>query len=343
MAKWLVIGDLHFGEKNDSDEFNNDVLDFLGYASDYAMGKGVTKCCQVGDYYHQRHKINVSTLNYGIVGASILMESFGKENVYVLAGNHCLYYRDRLDMSSLAAIAPYVTVIDKPTSVSSILMTPWIVDAEQWDGIVNAAASHRFLFAHLELKGFKMNENYVMEHGHSHKELRDYEKVITGHYHTFQEKENIIYTGTPYPISMNEANQDHYFFIFDDDSGELEKVVYDEIKVVSIPYDQIEQLEGLDPTKTTVRIEFPDDLEDESLITEVQGILSDMKFSEVKIKYRGEKAKQIAEADVGEIEEVDNIDELVLNVIKGSTDIEGIDKAILESIYRESIQRGVEQ
>lgn len=341
--KKILIGDIHFGERSNSEEFNSQILEMLEFACEYAEKNNIEECVQFGDYYHHRHQLNVSTLNYGILGAKILNKQFGKDKLWVLAGNHCIYHKDRLDVSSLEAISPYVTVVDQPTSIGNVYMTPWIIDDVMWDQVVNAGKKHDYLFAHLELNGFKMNDAYVMEHGASHKELRDYDMVFTGHYHSIQEKDNILYLGTPYPITMNEANEPHGFWVFDDETGDVEFVEYDGIKVVSINYTDIEDVEDYDPRHTTVRVEFPDDLDDESLIDEVSEYLREKNFFEVKTKFTGNKVKELMEADVGEVEEVENIDLVVKTFIGSSYEVEGVDKSTLLKYYDRAIEMGEEK
>lgn len=342
MSKILIIGDCHFGERGDSQKFNEHILTFLRWAVSEAESNGVEKVIQLGDWFHHRQKINVLTLSYGISGAKILSDSFGKENVFVLAGNHDLPYLERLDVTSLASIESYVTVIGEPTTIlENCLATPWIASGEQWDHVINESDNHRFLFAHLELNGFMVNDKYVMEHGFSHKELKGYEAVITGHYHSQQVKDNILYVGTPYPITMNEANESHGVYIMDTESGELEFLEYEGITVVSIPYTDIDKIDQYDPSSTSIRIEFPDDLEDESLVEEAKELLLSKNFEEVKIKYRGAKAKQLIEADVSDVEFVENIDAAVLGFIESSSEVSGVDKNTLKMLYTEAVSRGV--
>lgn len=338
MSKWLFIGDLHFGEKGNSEKFNGQIIDFLEWCIDLAEEKGIKRCVQFGDWFHDRHKINVETLNYGIVGAEMLGEAFGKDKMFVLEGNHDLFYLERLDISSVNALAPYVTVVVEPTEIApGIIATPWITDGEMWDKVVKMGESNDVLLAHLELNGFTVNDKYVMEHGFSHRELARYSKVFTGHYHSIQEKDNILYLGTPYPITMNEANEQHGVFIYDDETMECEFVEYEGIRVLSIPYDKLELLEGIDPASASIRIEFPDDLDDESLLETIKQDLHLKNFEEVKIKYRGQKAKDLVETDV-DVEHVEDIDAAVVNFIRASAEVESIDRGLLESLYTQAKQ-----
>jgi len=334
--KLLILGDLHFGEKGDSPKHNAQLLELIDHICEEHEGK-VDAVVQLGDWYHQRNKIQLSTLNRGIEGAEKLSTAFGDDNVYVLTGNHDIPHRDSLRDSSLISISHLVNIIDKPTTLGNCFLVPWIITDEDWNTAVEGSENHSYLLAHLELNGFLMNDYYVMEHGQSGKELRDYTKVFTGHYHSYQEQGNIIYTGTPIPMSHNEANRDMGYWLLDTDTGDYEFVVYDKVRVVSIPYDELEDvIPTLDPHNTSIRVEFPDDLEDETLITDVSDVLMEMNFSDVKMKYKGNKAKQLLEIDVGEVEEVENIDASVVQFIKNATLVEGIKASLLESLYKEA-------
>lgn len=341
MSKIMAIGDLHFGERGDSESFNEHILTFIRWSITEAKSRGVTKVIQLGDWFHQRNKIQVKTLTYGIEGARLLSEAFGKENVFVLEGNHDLFYLDRLDVSSVAALRPYVTVVDKPISIlPRCFATPWIATPDVWDTVIGASDNHDYLFAHLELNGFMVNDKYKMEHGKSHRELSGYECVITGHYHSMQVQDNVLYVGTPYPITMNEANEDHGVLFLNIETDDIEFVVYDGLKVVSISFDDIEQISTLDPSSTSIRIEFPDDFDDESVIEETKQLLMSKNFEDVKIKYRGKKAQQLMESSADDIEFVENIDAAVIGFISSSANIEGIDKEILSSLYHDALSQG---
>lgn len=337
--KLLIFGDLHLGIKSDSPKHNQQILDFIDHVCDEYAGK-VDSVVQLGDWYDHRSKIQIATLNRGIEGSKRLADTFGKDNVYVLVGNHDCYRRDSLDDNSLITIEPYVTVVNSPLSIDNCYMIPWIVSEEDWVNCVKQGENHDYLFAHLELSSFYMNDHYVMEHGQSGKELRDYTKVFTGHYHSYQEQKNVVYTGTPIPMSQNEANKDMGYVLLDTTTGEWSFEVYDKVQVVSIPYTQLDDvIDTLDPENTSIRVEFPDDLENEDEIGEVIDRLNELSFSDIKTKYKGNKAQKLMETEVDDIEEVENIDKVVVNFIKTSSSVEGIDSAMLESLYSEAKER----
>lgn len=354
MSKFLLIGDLHFGEKSNSEKYNKQVLDFIDWVCGVGEENGVDGVVQLGDYFHTRHKIDVSTLNYGLQGAERLSATFSKENVCVIIGNHDLYYLERLDMSSVNSLKHHVTVVSNVSDIAEInpsykkgevLLTPWIVDAEMWDDVVNKSAEYPYIMGHFEFQGFVLNEGYAVEHGWTHKSLKRAKRVISGHYHSPQEKDNVLYAGTPYPITMNEANEEHGVYILDTDTGDIEFIRYDGVKVISIPYDQFDEdlVEALDPENTSIRIEFPDDLDDETIIDDFKDVLSSMKFNDVKIKHTSKAVTKILEADVGEVESVENVDEVVMKFLTDAVDIDGVDKEILTKYYLEAKKRGEEE
>lgn len=339
----LILGDLHFGEHGNSPKYNNQLLDMLQWCIDEVPE--VDAVVQLGDYFHHRNKVQIDTLNYAISGAKKMSDAWGRDNVYVLAGNHDLYYLERLDVSSIASIQPYVTVVDKFTTIADgkVLLTPWITDSKMWDELIDHEGS-KYCFGHFELNGFKVNDAYTMEHGYSPSTLeKKFDLTISGHYHSPQEKGSIVYTGTPLPITMNEANEEHGVYVFDTVSGDLEFYEYDKVKVISVPYDQLEDaIDNIDPENTTIRVEFPDDLEDETLITEVCDILNEMNFKNTKVKYKGKKAKQLLETEISDVADVENIDQVVVNFISNSIDVAGVDSELLGYWYQRAITESKE-
>lgn len=343
--KTILLGDLHFGEKGNSEKFNQQILDFLQWVIDIGKDRGADSIVQMGDWFHHRDKIQVRTLTYARDGARMLGSAFGKENAFVLEGNHDLFYLDRLDTSSVSVLSEFMTVVDSPTTIldGTTLATPWIASGEHWDAVVNASADHRFLMAHLELNGFMVNERYVMEHGHSHRELKGYDRVFTGHYHTFQEKDNILYLGTPYPITMNEANEWHGIFILDTETGEYEKIEYTGIVVLSLTPKELETLDfsALPKDATTIRVVIPEAVDDDGLPDEIKEFLANQGITDFRVNYVSKKAEQIIES-AKDLEPVENIDEAVLRNIEGAVDVTGIDTELMKVLYLQVVAKSKE-
>lgn len=339
--KILEIGDLHFGEKGNSEKFNTQVLNFLSWAVEQAHKHNVDAIVQFGDYYHTRHEINTETLTMGIHGAQLL-EASGIDT-YALLGNHDLHYLNRLDVSSLNALRRIINIIDEPTMIGDdVYVVPWVNDEFVWQAAVNNHNEAKYLFGHFEFNGFKVNDGYEMEHGLSASELKGYTRVVSGHYHSTQTKGNVTYLGTPFPITMNEANEQHGIFILDTETDEHTFIEYPVMKVVSVPYTRINDVLEMDPDNTSVRIEFPDDLEDETLIGDCTKRLMDAGFSEIKTKYTNKKARTLLESEAVEIAHVDDIDQVVIDHLRAAAEVNGVSNALLEELYVEAKDKGEE-
>lgn len=341
-----LVGDLHFGEKGNSPKYNEQLLNLLEFTVRESKSRGCAVCFQLGDWHHDRHKLVVETINYSIKGAEILSKGFDK--VYTIVSNHDSFYRDRLDVNSMKFLEHYMTVIDKPTLIfnDQVLALPWVVSGEMWDSAINLSKTSKaeYMFAHLELNGFKVNDSYEMEHGHSPKELAHMKHVYTGHYHSPQNKDNITYCGTPIPITMNEANESHGIYFLDLDTGAIEFVEYHGVKVLSISYEKlIDVLDEIkDPENTYIRVEFPDDLDDETIITDIQAVLTEMNMGEFKIQHRPSVVSKILEGDTSTVQNVENIDAVVLQFLDESSKIAAVDNVLLKTIYQEAILRETE-
>lgn len=340
--KILLVGDLHFGEKGNSEKYNNQLLALIQWLGD-TFGDSVDHVVQLGDFFHHRKKIQVDSMGYAIEGAKLLGELFGRENVTVLMSNHDIFHLNTREVSSLKAIEPYVTVVNDIAELDeTTILCPWVVNEEEWNTIVDSSSKYRFCLGHFELNGFMVNDAYEMEHGFSPTGLKNYERVISGHYHSPQEKGNIVYAGTPLPITMNEANETHGVYVLDTDTGDLEFFEYETVRVVSVAYDQLdEKIKELDPENTSIRVEFPDDLEDESIIQEVRDILSELQFTDVKTKFKSQKAIKLLNSDI-EIESVENIDATVLEFLSSDDEaFSGIDNELMKMWYNTAIQRAI--
>ncbi|MCI4411923.1 MAG: hypothetical protein JHC38_09670 [Thiotrichales bacterium] len=229
-----------------------------------------------------------------------------------------------------------------------MILAPWICNSFQWEELIKFTekTEPKFICGHFEFNGFEVSAGHIMDHGMSHKELLvdSVQMIYSGHYHSPQKKDKVNYIGTPMATTMSEANEAHGITILDLDTGEEEFIEYTRVKTVSIQLSELDDiLPTLDPENTSIRIEFPDNIEDEMIIEEVQQRLSELKFEEVKVKYTGNKVREMLESVVdSEIQEVDNIDGVVINFIKSSAEIPGIDKQTLEILYKLAMEKGIE-
>lgn len=340
--KVIFTGDWHFGHANNSTIHNEHLMHFIRDMVDYANENSIGAIVQMGDWFDSRDKIDVRTLNYGIDAAKYIKETF-KGQFIVLAGNHDIYYKERTDVSSTKSLAPYCDFYVEDNTFIELggvmtLVTPWIRDPEHWDQTVEDSKKADYMFAHHEFNGFAMNDWYIMENGHSHKAFKHMKRVMTGHYHGRQIKDNTIYPGSPFPFDFNDANDDERGFgVIDLTTNDVHFVDWGVVKIRSLSYDDFMEQKDTFDANTRIRVEMPDNATDEQL-EEVQSILDSANIGASKIKYTGSKLREIIEADV-EVTEVENIDESVLksfdNVNYASEDI---DAELLKRLYKKAME-----
>jgi DNA repair exonuclease SbcCD nuclease subunit len=193
-----VFTDLHFGNKNNSRQHNIDCENFIIWFIKEAKARGAETCIFCGDYHHHRASVNVSTLNYSVSNLRMLSEAF--EEVYLLVGNHDLFYREKREINSF----PYgelfhnIHIInDDMVEKDNVALVPWLV-GDEWKKMKKLKS--KYVFGHFELPYFLMNAIVEMpDHGELNAndfKVADY--VFSGHFHKRQIRGNVHYLGSPF-------------------------------------------------------------------------------------------------------------------------------------------------
>ncbi len=169
--KVACFTDIHFGLRNDSRQHNIDAENFIYWFIDEAKKFGAETCIFLGDWHHNRARINASTLLYSLSNVERLSEAF--DNFYFITGNHDLYYRDKREVNSMefSRLLNNINIISEPLIEGDVAIVPWLVGKE-WKKLKNIKC--KYMFGHFELPKFKMNqmvempdtgELHVVEHG----------------------------------------------------------------------------------------------------------------------------------------------------------------------------------
>jgi hypothetical protein len=77
---------------------------------------------------------------------------------------------------------------------------------------------------HLELQGFRVNKQIVMEHGLESKLFGKFSRVYSGHYHTRSDNGTVFYLGNPYEMFWSDVGDTRGFHIFDTETITHESV-----------------------------------------------------------------------------------------------------------------------
>lgn len=205
--KAAVFTDIHYGLKSNSVQHNNDCNDFVDWFVQTALAEGCETCFFLGDYHHNRASINLQTLQFALRGLEKLSANF--KQVFFIAGNHDLFYKDKRDVHSVewAKHLPNVTIIDGWFEGGDVVIAPWLV-GEDWKQLEHKKG--KYLFGHFELPHFILNAMIEMpDHGELQtNHISQFEYVFSGHFHKRQHKGNVIYIGNAFPHNFSDVNDD---------------------------------------------------------------------------------------------------------------------------------------
>lgn len=353
--KIAFISDIHYGKKNDNPilldhyaRFFNEVF-FPYLEGDSDDREPINTIIIPGDLLDKRKSVNILT-------AKRMREDFlelcAKKTVHVIAGNHDTFFKSTNDVNSLTELLrpyPNINVYVEPTEVQidgiKLLMLPWICqDNEKRSIEAIEKTKAQICIAHLELKGLKIREGQVTDHGSEISLFSKFDMVLTGHYHNIQKHQNIYYLGSCFEMTWAEYGHKRGFHIFDTKTREL--------TLIENPYKMFHMLTYNDE-KTTL----------ENLLSD---ITEDMKNSFVKVVVSSktnigwfdqylQKLEGLPVYDVGVVDEeslavnLDTDDDLInqaestLEMLSKSLDYYDIEKGykkdlnrLLEDLYKEA-------
>ena len=196
---------------------------------DYIDTHNIKNIIQLGDLFDVRKHINTWSLNF-------FREVFLKPvmtrglKVTVLLGNHDIFYRESLEISSVEEVLkPYTewfTIVKHPDDYvigdQSFLIVPWVCK-ENEDEITQKIeqSKSKYCCGHFEFNGFELFKGQYAKTNHDHVEYKKFDKVFSGHFHHMSDRDNVLYTGTPYELTWNDCNTTKGFFVLDNDNLEL--------------------------------------------------------------------------------------------------------------------------
>ena len=256
IRKITLVGDLHLGIKNNSIEWlqiqKDFLLDFMIKKIDEDFDEDRDILIFEGDIFHSRESINVRIHDEALSIFKELAKKF-KRGIYIIIGNHDVYYKDRNVVHSLKAIshlAPNIKVFESHEILTinrdhSFLMLPWVEDSKKLSQIVS---DHKdicnYIICHADIKGAKFNRWTKVEHGVDVSDLDAYSRVYAGHIHHRQDFKNVLYTGTPYQMDRGDRGNTKGFYELDVTGKRLtERFIENTQSPVYSKYDAYELLE----------------------------------------------------------------------------------------------------
>lgn len=334
MRDCVVFGDIHLGHKNNSDVFNKDCIEYLKWMINITKERNIKSCFFLGDWHHVRSSLNIKTLNYSLEGLRLLSENF--DEVYMLLGNHDLYYRESLKFHSIEYAKEFnnIHVLEDVTTIDDCTLVPWLLESEYKK---LKKINTKYIFGHFELPGFLLNSMVTMpDLGHFN--VSDFsnktEYILSGHFHKRQKRTHknseIHYIGNCFPHDFSDTNDtERGFVIIEDDS--LEFIDWEECPnyLKTNLSDLLENGESLLTDKTYAKIALDLNLAADE-INFIRETFMNM-FSCRELSFTFEKDTNDEDYDVSEVE-FESVDSIVLNCIE-RIESKNISKKMLIDIY----------
>ena len=226
--KVAIITDQHFGARKNSKLFHDYFLKFYNDVFFPTLEQyGITTVIDMGDTFDSRKGIDFSALSWAKNNYYDRLQQMGV-TVHTIVGNHTAYYKNTNEVNAVDLLLreyDNVTVYSEPIEVKldklNVLFIPWINQENEENTLkMIQKSSSKCAMGHLELQGFRVNKQLVMEHGLESKVFDKFTLVFSGHYHTRSDNGTVFYLGNPYEMFWNDVNDERGFHIFDTETLE---------------------------------------------------------------------------------------------------------------------------
>jgi DNA repair exonuclease SbcCD nuclease subunit len=143
--------------------------------------------------------------------------------VVTTVGNHDVYWKNTNNVNSvnqLFGAHKNFKVFTEPTYVKfdglDVLLMPWI-NGENHEKAMSMIANSKanILMGHLEIQGFYYYRGGKCETGLDKKIFKNFDMVLSGHFHHRHDDGTIFYLGCPYEMTYADLNDPKGFHVFD--------------------------------------------------------------------------------------------------------------------------------
>ena len=193
--------------------------------------EAVYRGCTVGflgdffDKVHSRGTLPVNILNE-------LMRFFETEwhvPMVMIPGNHDYFDAAETEhgLTPFAYASKHITIYDNPIVVNRQLWVPWRRNVSDIKDILEQHKDVDVIFGHFDIVGFKMSASRISTDGVGASCFPSSVPVYSGHYHTPQVHDNIRYLGSPYQLTLAEAEDKKALILLDEEFAVKETIPID--------------------------------------------------------------------------------------------------------------------
>ena len=209
--KTIILGDTHFGVKNNSLTWLKYQLKGLDEVIEYVRANPGYTIIHCGDLFDSRSTFNLYTV--ARVQDKLNELSQYVEHLYVIGGNHDYYSpvdsEDNVSMMTLLHTSDNITLVTKDELyIDDICLVPWFVihDRTRLQSIIDR--NPKYIYTHTDMNDTTL-EVYDL--------LQSYKgTIISGHIHTPCIRDRRIGVGSLFPINFSDVNSERGFYILDD-------------------------------------------------------------------------------------------------------------------------------
>lgn len=243
--KALIFSDIHIHPHKKSQERLEDCLKALEWVFETAKKNNIKNIICLGDLFHDRRTIDILSYNKTFDIFEKYQHSDSPFNIYLLLGNHDLWYYERLDVSSVSPFKniPNTTVINKPCTINisgfPVSFLPFTHNPIEELKKINNNNNYKVLMGHVAINGASLNPHagtvseVSVENDNemilvSSNEFKEWNHVFLGHYHAEQVIDGFIeYVGSPLQLDFGEVFQQKHIIIYDLETHDKEYVIND--------------------------------------------------------------------------------------------------------------------
>ena len=231
MSLVAILTDTHIGARKGvkylQDHFENFYRDVFFPT---IKERGVKSILHLGDAFDSRKTIEYNSLNWA---RRVMFDPMKDYDVRMIVGNHDCYYKNTNDTNSPGLLLQdydNISTYTDPTEIEveglNILMLPWISPENEAQSIKMIKNSKsRIAMGHLELSGFYAYKGMEYRDGKLDNNIfNNFEKVLSGHFHTRSDDGRIHYIGNPYQMFWNDVNDNRGFILLDTETLEIEYI-----------------------------------------------------------------------------------------------------------------------
>ena len=224
--KIAIITDQHFGARKNSKLFHDYFLKFYEDVFFPTLEKeGITTIIDMGDTFDSRKGIDFAALSWA---KNNYFDRLKDYKIHTIVGNHTAYYKNTNDINAIDLLLreyKNISIYSEATEIKidnlGILLVPWINQQNEEHTIKTIKKTKcPVAMGHLELNGFIVTQQVIMDHGFDVKHFKKFDKVYSGHFHKRSNQGEIYYLGNPYEIYWNDVNETRGFHIFDTETLE---------------------------------------------------------------------------------------------------------------------------